>query len=137
MMQNTKPGYPRIASVLALVGGTIILLSGLLFVTVSVFILPGLTYANVHVPQGLSATAIPAIVSGFVGVVGAFALVSGAIILISSIMLLTNTGQNRIWSVLILVFSILSFIGLGGFVVGALLGMIGGVIALRWKPPVH
>jgi hypothetical protein len=36
--------------------------------------------------------------------------------------------------VLILVFSILSFIGLGGFVVGAILGIVGGVLALRWKP---
>ena len=134
-MQSTKPGYPRIASVLALIGGTIILLSGLLFVAVSVFILPGLTYASVHVPQGLSAAAIPGLVSGFVGIMGAFALVSGAIVLISSIMLLTNTGQSRVWSVLILVFSILSFIGLGGFVVGAVLGVVGGALALRWKSP--
>jgi hypothetical protein len=134
-MQSTKPGYPRIASILSLVGGTVILLSGLLFAAVSVFILPGLSFANVHAPPGLSPAAIPGIVSGFVGVMGAFGLVSGAIVLISSIMLLTGTGQSRTWSVLILVFSILSFIGLGGFVVGAVLGVVGGALALRRKSP--
>jgi len=66
---------------------------------------------------------------------GVFGLVTGAIVLISSVMLLTNTGQKRTWSVLILVFSILSFIGMGGFVVGAVLGIIGGALVLKWKPP--
>jgi len=45
--------------------------------------------------------------------------------------------QQRTWGVLILVFSVLSFLGLGGFVVGAILGIVGGVFALRWKPAVR
>jgi hypothetical protein len=134
-MQNTKTEYPRTASILALVGGTIILLSGILFVAVSSFVLPTLSYSHVNVPQGLSPSAIPGLVSGFVGIVGAFGVVSGAIVLISSLMLLTNTGEARTWSVLILVFSILSFMGFGGFIVGAVLGIVGGALALRWRPP--
>jgi hypothetical protein len=35
-----------------------------------------------------------------------------------------------------LVFSILSFFGTGGFGVGAVLGIVGAVMTLRWKPPV-
>jgi hypothetical protein len=50
-------------------------------------------------------------------------------------MLLMNTGEARTWSVLILVFSILSIMGFGGFVVGAVLGIVGGALALRWRPP--
>ena len=136
-MQSTKTEYPRTAGVLALVGGVIILLSGVLFTAVSAFVLPNISYASVHVPQGLSPSVIPGLVSGFIGIMGAFGLVSGAIVLISSMMLLTNTGEGRTWGVLILVFSLLSFFGLGGFVVGAVLGVVGGSLALRSRSPIQ
>jgi hypothetical protein len=132
--QNTIPENPRIASILALAGGIIITLSGVLFVAVSALILPNLSYANLHTPPNLPASSIPGLVSGIVGLMGVFGLVSGGVVLVSSLMLLTNSGERRTWSVLILVFSILSFIGLGGFVVGAILGLLGGAMVLRWKP---
>ena len=135
MAQNATNEYPRTASILALIGGTIITLSGVLFLAASAFILPNLTYTNFHVPQGLSASAIPGIVSGFVGLMGTFGLVTGAVVLVSSVMLLTNSGDRRTWSILVLVFSVLSFIGMGGFVIGAVLGMVGGALVLRWRPP--
>ena len=135
MTQNTSAEYPRTASIIALAGGLIITLSGVLFVAVSAFVLPNLSYTNINVPQGLSASAIPGLVSGFVGLMGIFGLVSGAIVLVSSVMLLTNSGQPRTWGVLILVFSVLSLVGMGGFVVGAVLGIVGGALILKWKPP--
>jgi len=135
MTQNTTAAYPRTASILALAGGIIITLVGLLFVAVSALVLPNLSYSNISVPQNLPVSAIPGLVSGFVGLMGAFGLVSGIIVLVSSVMLLTNVGQRRTWSVLILVFSVLSLFGMGGFVVGAVLGIVGGALVLRWKPP--
>jgi len=134
MTQNTAIGYPTTASIISLIGGIIITLGGVLFMAVSAFILPGLSYGNLVVPQNLPASAIPGLVSGFVGMIGIFGLVSGVIVLVSSVMLLTGKGQPRTWSVLILVFSILSLFGLGGFLVGAVLGIVGGALALRWKP---
>ena len=134
MAQNVTQDYPRTASLIALAGGIIITLGGVLFLAVSALIHPNITYANINVPQGLSASAIPGLVSGFVGLMGAFGLVSGVIVLVSSVMLLTGSSQVRTWSVLILVFSVLSFIGMGGFVVGAALGVVGGALMLRWKP---
>ena len=134
MTQNTSPEYPRTASIIALVGGIIITLSGVLFVAVSALVLPNITYPNVSVPQGLSPSAIPGLVSGFVGLMGIFGLVSGAVVLVSSVMLLTRPSQTRTWSVLILVFSVLSFFGMGGFIVGAVLGIVGGALVLKWKP---
>jgi Family of unknown function (DUF6114) len=110
-------------------------LSGVLLVAVSAFVLPNISYSNINVPHGLTASSIPGLVSGFVGLMGAFGLVSGIIVLVSSVMLLTGAGQPRTWSVLILVFSVVSFFGMGGFVVGAVLGIVGGAIVLRWKPP--
>ena len=134
MPQNTTFDYPRTASVLALIGGTIIILGGVLFVAASAFILPNINYSNVNVPSNFPASSIPGLVSGIVGLMGAFGLVSGAVVLASSVMLLTNSGQRRTWSVLILVFSMLSFVGMGGFIVGAVLGIVGGALVLRWKP---
>jgi len=134
MSQSISPEYPRTASIIALAGGIIITLSGVLLVAVSALVLPNLTYSNVNVPQGLTATAIPGLVSGFVGLMGIFGLVSGAVVLLSAVKLLANPGQTRTWSILILVFSVLSFIGMGGFIVGAVLGIVGGALVLKWKP---
>ncbi len=135
MMQNTSPEYPRTASVLSLAGGIIITLGGVLFLAVSTLVLPNLDFNSLNVPQNLPVSSIPGLVSGFVGLMGAFGLVSGIIVLVSSVMLLTNSGQRRTWSVLILVFSVLSLFGMGGFVAGAVLGIAGGALALRWRPP--
>jgi len=135
MTQNTAMEYPRTASIISLVGGIIITLGGVLFVAVSAFVLPNISYTNLNTPANLPASAVPGLVSGFVGLMGAFGLVTGAIVLVSSVMLMTNRGQVRTWSVLILVFSMLSFVGMGGFVVGAVLGIIGGALVLKWKPP--
>jgi len=135
MTQNTTTGYPTTASIISLIGGIIITLGGVLFVAVSAFVLPTLNYGTLAVPNNLPASAIPGLVSGFVGMIGVFGLVSGAIVLVSSVMLLTGRGQRRTWSVLVLVFSVLSLFGLGGFLVGAVLGIVGGALALQWKPP--
>lgn len=134
MTQNTAMEYPRTASIISLVGGILITLGGVLFVAVSAFVLPNINYTNLNTPANLPVSALPGLVSGFVGLMGAFGLVTGAIVLVSSVMLLTNRGQVRTWSVLILVFSILSFVGMGGFVVGAVLGIVGGALVLKWKP---
>jgi hypothetical protein len=135
MTQNTALGYPRAESILALAGGAIMALSGVLFLAASTFVLPNLSYSNLSTPPNLSPGSLPTLISGMVGVMGAFGLVSGAVVLASATMLLAKVGQRRTWGILILVFSILSFIGLGGFIVGAILGILGGIMTLRWKPP--
>lgn len=104
---------------------------------VSVFILPNVSFASVQTPTGLAPGSLPRLVSGIVGGIGLFGLVSGVIVLASAALLLAVPNQTRTWGVLILVFSILSFLGLGGFVIGAVLGIVGGILALRWKPVVQ
>jgi hypothetical protein len=126
--------YPRTASILALVGGMIIVLGGVIFIGVSAFVIPHLNFSNMTVPQGFNRANLPGLVSGVVGAMGVVGLVCGAIVLVSATMLLAKVGQRRTWGILILVFSVLSFIGLGGFIIGAILGIIGGILTLRWKP---
>jgi hypothetical protein len=127
--------YPKTASIIALVGGMIIILGGVILIGVAAFVIPHMNLTNVTVPQGMDRASLPGLISGVLGVMGGFGLVCGAIVLISATMLLARVGQQRTWGILILVFSVLSFIGLGGFIVGAILGIVGGILTLRWKPP--
>ncbi len=127
--------YPKAASLLALAGGMIIILGGAIFLGVSAFVIPHMNLSNVPVPQGMDRAGLNGLISGLLEVMGSFGLVCGAIVLVSATMLLAKVGQWRTWGILILVFSVLSFIGLGGFVIGAILGILGGILTLRWKPP--
>jgi hypothetical protein len=133
MTQQTSSVYPNTASILALAGGILMVLSGGLLLAVSVFILPNLDYTNLPPPANVSNMA--GLVSGAVGMVGLFGLISGIIVIVSAAMLQADPNRRRTWGVLTLVFSVLSFLGLGGFIVGAILGIVGGAKALTWKSP--
>ena len=135
--EAASSAYPKTAAILALVGGIIMILGGVLFIAVATFVIPHLNLSNMTVPQGMDSASLRSLISGVVGVMGGFGLVCGAIVLVSATMLLARIGARRTWGILILVFSVLSLVGLGGFVIGAILGMVGGVLALRWKPPAY
>jgi hypothetical protein len=50
--------------------------------------------------------------------------------LLGALMLNSNPREHVTWGVVIIVFSVLSLVIGGGFVVGMILGLIGGVLAL-------
>lgn len=58
---------------------------------------------------------------------------SGAIVLLGAMMVYTQPSKSSAWGVLILVFSIVSFFGMGGFFLGAILGIVGGTLALTYR----
>ena len=128
--------YPKTAGLLSLAGGIVMVLGGVILIGVASFVIPHLDLSNVTVPAGMDRTSLPGLISGVLTVMGGFGLVCGAIVLVSATMLLARVGTRRTWGILILVFSVLSFVGLGGFILGAILGITGGVLALRWKPPI-
>lgn len=134
MTQHPATGYPKTAAILAIAGSVLMILCGMLLTAVGAFILPHISFANVATPPRLPPESLSGLVSGVVEGIGLFGLASGAIVLASAILLSAAPGQRRTWGVLILVFSVLSFLGLGGFVIGAVLGILGGALALRWKP---
>ncbi len=70
------------------------------------------------------------------GLMGILGLVFGVIVIISALMLNRRPHEHTTWGILILVFSVLSVFGsmMGGFSIGVLLGLIGGVLAITWKP---
>jgi hypothetical protein len=60
-------------------------------------------------------------------------LICGALVLLGAIMLRTKPENKKVWGIMIIVFSIPSVITGGGFIIGFILGIIGGVKAVRWK----
>ena len=107
---------------------------GVVFIGAAVYVIPHLNLGNITVPQGINPAGLPALISGVLTVMGSVGLVCGAVVFVSATLLLAKAGQRRTWGILILVFSVLSFIGLGGLVIGAILGIVGGILTLRWKP---
>jgi hypothetical protein len=63
-------------------------------------------------------------------------IVFGIIVVIGAIMLNAHLAENITWGIIILVFSIASFIGMGGYFIGAILGIAGGAVALSYRAPI-
>jgi hypothetical protein len=126
--------YPNVPSILALVGGALIVLVDVFLLAIAIVVLPHLNYTNFTSPRGYTGSP-GSLASGFVSAIAIFGLICGTIVLVSSVMLRFMPAQRQTWGTLTLVFSILSFFGFGGFIVGAVLGIVGSIMILRWKPP--
>jgi hypothetical protein len=61
-------------------------------------------------------------------------LLSGIVVLIGAILIYAKPEQSVGWGIVILVFSVLSLWGMGGFLIGAVLGIVGGALAISWQP---
>ncbi len=70
------------------------------------------------------------------GLFGILGLIFGGIVVISAIMLNSKPQEHTTWGILIAIFSVLSIFGgaMGGFGIGLVLGLIGGVLAVIWNP---
>src|SRR2546426_1847024 len=134
--QQMTEGYPNTASVLAIIGGCLMIVAGMLITALAVFVIPHLNTSLFHNATGsLPVQNVPSFVGSILTGFGLLGLISGIIVLGSGIMLRINPGQSVVFGLLILVFSVLSFFGSGGFVAGAVLGIIGGIMTLRWRRP--
>ncbi len=111
----TQKEKPTTAFVLAFIGAIFILIGGILMAAVG----------------ALVAELFPV-----VGALLALGLVIGIIVLISAVMLYVNPEHKVAWGVITIVFSIISFFFniLGGFIVGMILGIVGGALGIAWKP---
>jgi hypothetical protein len=122
---------PETAFILSLIGGFLMLLSGLAY---SVwFNVGGFDFGGM--------------MGGFNGMMGGFGnmfgfmegyslvgLVAGIVVLAGALMLNSRPAENSTWGIIIVVFSAISLLGMGGFFVGAVLGIVGGALALSWRP---
>lgn len=115
---------PTAAFVLSLLGAIFIILGGLVYMVLFSFI----------------GSAFDFIGMGGVGdifvIMGVLGLIWGILVLVGALMMNSgDPGKVRTGSVLVLVFSIISWFGAaGGFVIGFILGLIGAILGLTWKP---
>lgn len=112
---------PTAAFILSLIGGIFIIIVGLVTIALGSFI------------GGLGFGTGGAVVAG----IGAIGLICGLLTILGAVWI--NSGEQgkvRNGSILVLIFSILSliFAATGGFVIGFLLGLIGAILGLTWKP---
>jgi hypothetical protein len=114
---------PTAAFVLGLIGGIFILINAIAFYIMSSFlntILGGMGGAASGAMTMINTLQILLWVAAF-GV------------LLPSILLFVKTEMHKIWGALILVFSIVSLAGGGGFFIGFILGLIGGILGITFK----
>jgi hypothetical protein len=115
---------PTAAMVLSLLGGIFVILGGLFIAFVGSFVASFGYLAN--------GGANPGTVVTIVGVVG---IIFGLIMIVGAVMMYSNPTSAKMWGIIVLVLSILSwFTAVGGLVIGFLLGLIGGILAIVFKP---
>jgi len=58
------------------------------------------------------------------------AITSGLIVIISGIMISRKPSNSQMWGIITIVFSVIGILGMGGFILGTVLGTLGGILAL-------
>jgi amino acid transporter len=111
---------PTAAFALSLIGGVFILLGGIVYVAASSWV--------GSLGFGLGASVLAGL--------GVFGLICGILTILGAVWI--NSGEEdkvRNGSILVLIFSIVSWFGAaGGFFIGFILGLIGAILGLTWKP---
>jgi len=107
---------PTAAFALSLIAGILILINGIFIAAIGAI--------------------IGAIFPGLGILFAVIGLVFGIIVLVGAIMMWSNPDQHVAWGVIVLLFSLFSIVIGGGFILGLILGLVGGILAIVWKPPV-
>jgi len=121
---------PTIAFIVSLLGGLFIVLAGLLILAAAV-VLSKITSMSFPMPM-------PFMIQGlqdFMELVGGIETLFGLVVIVGAILLNAHPENHVTWGVFIILFSLISIVGSGGFVIGLVLGFIGGVLAIIWNPP--
>ena len=128
---------PTTSYILSLIGGIMVLLYSLLSLLMLALYGPywgGIggwmsgMMSNYHDFMGIYGASIE-----FLAVISIIGLVSGVIMVIGAAMLRAHPQEHAMWGTVIIVFSAISFVGMGGFFIGALLGIIGGAFAISYR----
>lgn len=115
-LSESKEG-PTVAFILSLVGGITVLLVGIVIT--------------------IAGAALTFFLKGIGGLLGLPGILWGILMIVCAVMMRSKPEQHAIWGSLVVVFSALSWFGaLGGMVVGFVLGLIGGILGIVWKPSI-
>lgn len=105
---------PTAAFALSLVAGIFILLNGLIIAFM------GAIFAVIFPALGAA--------------IALFGLIFGIIVILGAGLMYSKPSAVKTGAIIVLIFSILSIVIGGGFVMGFILGIVGGALGLAWKP---
>ena len=60
-------------------------------------------------------------------------LIGGILVLVGATMMNARPQETTIWGIVVIIFSIIGFTGMGFSILGAIIGIIGGAIALSYN----
>ena len=130
-MQNAEK--PNVAFILSLIGGLLIFVgSAVSIVWFSVGSAPfGGYWGMMSGWHGM--TGSYGFTYDYLLVLSVLGLACGVIVVVGGFMLSLRPLEHVTWGVLIVIFSAISFVSMGGWFVGAILGIVGGALALAWR----
>ncbi len=113
--------------VLSLIGGIFILIGGAFQAFVGAIISSIGTTSTGQSTTGIGST---------IGILGIVGIILGIIVIVGGVMMYSNPQSHTMWGVIVLVLSLVSFAtsSIGGFVIGFLLALIGGILGIVFKP---
>ncbi|MBI2583213.1 MAG: adenylyltransferase/cytidyltransferase family protein [Candidatus Aenigmarchaeota archaeon] len=114
---NRSDSMANAPFILSLIGGLLILVQGLATLAI------GATLASAVPGAGA--------VTGLLGALSAVVIIFALLVLFGAWKM--NKGDMRTGGIIVLVFSIVGLLGGGGLVIGSILGIIGGILALTQK----
>lgn len=125
-MSSASSEKTGIAFALALVSGLLITIGGAF--TLTMFLTAPFPAFGGGM-MGMMSGAFMGMVWGM-GIISSIALILGILIIMAAYMLRTKPEQSSTWGTLILVSSVIALFGGGGFIIGSILGIIAGILAL-------
>jgi hypothetical protein len=128
---------PTAAFVLSLIGGLLILLAGATRLMFRFYWFGGMMRGFGASWSGMMGFPGYAMMWGrFSFLDGIVALVLGVLMIVGAAMLYNRPQGHTTWGTVIVILSVLSFFAraMGGFGIGLILGLVGGVLAITWKP---
>ena len=128
---------PWLAFLISLIAGILILTGGLCTSVVGILLrISRFESANGQVTwPGTLGSGVELFEFG-VGLMGIVGVLAGIIVILAAVMLVKRPKKRSTWGSLIILFSLFSIYGaaMGGFGIGLVLGLIGGILAVTWKP---
>ncbi|MGQ9469234.1 MAG: DUF6114 domain-containing protein [Nitrososphaerales archaeon] len=115
---------PTAAFVLSLIGAIIILIGAIL--TAALFAAGGALFFAIPGLEWLGTSFL---------IIAVVQIIFGIIILIGAMWInSTDRGKIKNGSIIVLIFSIIGLLLGAGFFIGPILGLVGGILGLTWKP---
>ncbi|WP_394698835.1 hypothetical protein [uncultured Methanoregula sp.] len=121
---------PTTILVLSHLGGILMVISGIS----SLFM--GALFGSMMGMMGIQIPGItPAFIGSMIAATGIWGIICGILVIAGAWKIGSDpAGSHKNWGMIILIFSVLSFFGGSGFLVGGILGIVGGYLAITWTP---